>query len=79
MHIETAENRLHCVVDFTTIPHTEHACSDTREEKLPFNREKPPAESASVKIPSATIVSSLGIECNFWELHALPQLIKLLE
>ncbi|MEQ2230559.1 hypothetical protein ILYODFUR_030520 [Ilyodon furcidens] len=31
-------------VDFAAIPHTEHACSDSGEEKLPFNRKKPPAE-----------------------------------
>uniref|UniRef100_A0A3Q2D421 Nucleobindin-1 n=1 Tax=Cyprinodon variegatus TaxID=28743 RepID=A0A3Q2D421_CYPVA len=30
------------------IPHTKHAYSDSGEEKLPFNRKKPPAEPGSV-------------------------------
>jgi len=39
---------LHWLIDSNTIPHTKHACSDSGEEKLPFNRKKPPAEPGSV-------------------------------
>ncbi|MEQ2286136.1 hypothetical protein AMECASPLE_039111 [Ameca splendens] len=35
-------------IDLAAIPHTEHAWSDSGEEKLPFNRKKPPAEPGSV-------------------------------
>ncbi|MEQ2306068.1 hypothetical protein AMECASPLE_004250 [Ameca splendens] len=49
-------------VDFAAIPHTEHACSDSGEEKLPFNRKKPPAEPGSVC--AAICHDQLGVREN---------------
>lgn len=31
MHVATADDRLCCVVDFISIPHTYHVCSDGGE------------------------------------------------
>lgn len=36
--VHSDNNRLHCARDFTTMPHTDHACSNCGDKKLSFNR-----------------------------------------
>lgn len=58
-----SDNHLHCVVDFTTIPHTKNACSDSGEEKRLFKMKKPPAEPESGTVKTAICYNQLGV----WE------------
>lgn len=37
-HVTAVDSHLRCVVDFTGLPHTEYACSDSGEKELHFNR-----------------------------------------
>lgn len=47
--IATVENCLCRVIVFTAIPHTKHAWNDSKEEKLPVNRNKLLTEPGSVQ------------------------------
>lgn len=49
------------VIDSPAIPHTEHACSSSGEEKLPFNGKKPSAEPEPGSVPAAFCHDGLGL------------------
>lgn len=51
------------VVDFPAIPHTEHACSSSGEENLPFNGKKPSTEPEPGSAPAAICRDGPGL----WE------------
>lgn len=58
----TSKKYISYVVDFIAIPHTKHACSDSREEKLPIGRKKSPAEPEVGSIQAASTTTDRRFE-----------------